>query len=418
MRKIINSKALYPIAFILLLCLGFVFAAKKEPIGEMRQFAQDIETLELNREVTFALKTNAEKAFYLNLKKGDLAELFYTDSLNRYPEFSLLAPSGRDLMKEMYILQDAFPFVAPEDGKYRLNVKFYTDQDSGKEAKITIRYTNEFKLPKSAKLARQRKVGGYDFKVFNVEQEEEYGSFLLIEKNGKIQHLLKGDSVVVGGFNFADDDTLFDYPEGKRSARLIRATPDKTGDGTPDIALQYYTGGAHCCVNLHFFELGKNEVRKIKMIDGRDSDVLAIGKKPNGSLILKTGDSTFAYWLTSFAGSPIPTVILSFQNGEFRADAELMRKPAPSAAVLKRKAAEAKKHINLNPYKGEEDDGFTEAFWGEMLNLLYTGNETAAWQYFDMVWDARKPGKEKFKRDFLRRLNESDYWQSMREGGK
>jgi hypothetical protein len=110
-------------------------------------------------------------------------------------------------------------------------------------------------------------------------------------------------------------------------------------------------------------------------------------------------------------------VILSFKDGEFRPDAVLMRKPAPAQAVLKRKAAAARKQINLNPYNGEEDDGFTDAFWGEMLDLLYAGNEKAAWQYFDMVWDARKPGKEKFKQDFLRRLNESEYWQSLRGGG-
>ena len=159
-------------------------------------------------------------------------------------------------------------------------------------------------------------------------------------------------------------------------------------------------------------------MRKIKTISGQDSDIIAIGKKPNGSLILQTGDSTFAYWLTSFAGSPIPSVILTFQNGEFRPDAKLMKKPAPSLAVLKQKAAQAKKGIGLTAYTGPENDGFLDAFWGEMLDLMYAGNETAAWQYFDLVWDARKPGKEKFKQDFLEKLNDSDYWKMMQEDRK
>ena len=59
---------------------------------------------------------------------------------------------------------------------------------------------------------------------------------------------------------------------------------------------------------MYFYELGKDDVKLADIVAGGDSDIIAIGKKPNGSLILKTGDSNFAYWLTSFAGSPIPTV--------------------------------------------------------------------------------------------------------------
>ena len=52
---------------------------------------------------------------------------------------------------------------------------------------------------------------------------------------------------------------------------------------------------------------------------------------------------------------------------------------------------------------------FQEAFWSEMLDLIYTGHEPLAWQYFDMAWPAKKPGKEKFKADFKEALAESYY---------
>ena len=198
----------------------------------------------------------------------------------------------------------------------------------------------------------------------------------------------------------------------------MKTTVDKTGDGTPDIAVSFFTGGAHCCFDMHFYELGKDNLKKLKVINGQDSDVTAIGKQPNGGLILQTGDSNFTYWLTSFAGSPIPTVILTFQNGEFRPDVKLMKKPAPSMAILKQKAAKARKDIGLEPYTGEENSNFLNAFWGEMVDLMYSGNETAAWQYFDLVWDKRKQGKEKFKDDFLQKLNESEYWQQMQASKK
>lgn len=80
-------------------------------------------------------------------------------------------------------------------------------------------------------------------------------------------------------------------------------------------------------------------------------------------------------------------------------------------ASLKAKAAKAKKTIDLKSYTGSEENQFYfgDAFRGEMPILIYGGNQTAARQYFDLVWDARKPGKEKFRKDFIKRLNESKY---------
>ena len=44
-----------------------------------------------------------------------------------------------------------------------------------------------------------------------------------------------------------------------------------------------------------------------------------------------------------------------------------------------------------------------------MLDLIYQGNESTAWQYFDLVWPAGKPGKAKFLADFKSNLAESWY---------
>lgn len=376
-----------------------------------------IEELKLNKETNFTLKNKEEKIFSLSLKKGDYTEIRWQDSLERFPNFSIISPGGKNVTEGIYE-ENPIPFVAKEDGNYKLVVKFEETEET-KDANVSVKYSNVFKLPKSAKLKTQKKINGYDVKIYNTSEDEKdgYGTYLLIYKGGKPVEILRGGGLIAGGFSFADNPADFDYPAGKKSANLMRTTLDKTGDGTPDIAVQFYTGGAHCCFDMHFYELGKDEVRKLKTIDGRDSEIIAIGKNQKGSLILRTGDSTFAYWLTSFAGSPIPTVILTFQNGEFRPDAKLMKKPAPSLAVLKQKAAKAKKEIDLKPYTGEDDSHFLDAFWGEMLDLMYSDNETSAWQYFDLVWDSRKPGKEKFKQDFLRRLNESEYWRMM-QGNK
>ena len=44
-----------------------------------------------------------------------------------------------------------------------------------------------------------------------------------------------------------------------------------------------------------------------------------------------------------------------------------------------------------------------------VTNLIYTGNEQIAWQYFEMVWPPKRQGKELFLRDFKAQLADSYY---------
>lgn len=374
--------------------------------------AQNVERLNVGEEKNFALAAEEGKSYALDLKKDEYTEIFVKEKGDKNLYVSLVSPTGRMLLKDAY-LDVSYPLIASETGIYKLTVKFLDNLGDGVKADASVSYINSFKLPASAKLKRQRKINGYDAKVYNVADDDNIASYLLIEKSGKLKGILKSGSLVGGGFQFPDDPKLWDYVEGKKSAALFRTTLDKTGDGTPDIAVQEFSGGAHCCTTMYFFELGVDEVRELPPVEGADSDVIAIGKNSQGSLLLKTGDSSFAYWLTSFAGSPIPTIILSFQDGEFRPDLKAMKKPAPTLAAIKRKAAKAKKDMDLTPYLGVEESNYLNAFWGEMLDMIYSGNENSAWQYFDLVWDKRKPGKEKFKEDFLNHLNTSDYWKMM-----
>ena len=108
----------------------------------------------------------------------------------------------------------------------------------------------------------------------------------------------------------------------------------------------------------------------------------------------------------------MPTVIYEFDKSDkFVASFDLMRKPALSLMKLKRDAAAAKAKINLNPYTSPEDNfnDWEEPFWGYMLDLIYSGYEDQAWQYFELVWPSKKKGKEKFLADFKEQLALSTY---------
>lgn len=400
------------INFIVLLI--FVFAGLIQQIN-----AQANVILKPRVSSVFTFSPGEQKEFTLRLKSDDFIDLTWLASDDLNLEFAFFAPSGKDLLEDV-IISDSIPLVVPESGDYVLSVKLgenhqYEDKPITGAQRITFQYTDTWKLPPKSVVKSVRKINGYDIKIVESKPAEFTNySFLLIEKIGKLKKILKADSTI--GFFFSDDMAhTYSAPE-KKSAGLMKTTLDKTGDGTPDVAVDYFSGGAHCCYSLYFFELG-TEINQVKTLSTADVRTIAIGKNPKGGLRLETADAAFRYWNIGFAYSPMPSVILDFQKGEFRPNFEAMKKTAPPLNKLQSMARDSRSKLNKLPYKGYEfagmvDDGFIfeESFWGVMLDLIYTGNEELAWQYLDLVWRNDKPGKELFRSDFKKQLAESPFW--------
>lgn len=94
---------------------------------------------------------------------------------------------------------------------------------------------------------------------------------------------------------------------------------DLDADGEPEIVLDTYSGGAHCCTRTRVFRWlparrayattthgWGNLGYRAKNLDGR------------GRVELVSGDDRFAYAFTSFAGSYFPMRIWHFEGGRFR----------------------------------------------------------------------------------------------------
>ena len=124
-------------------------------------------------------------------------------------------------------------------------------------------------------------------------------------------------------------------------------------------------------------------------------------------------------------------MILEFEKNHLVPSFERMKKPAPSLAIIRKKALFAASQLNNLPYVGSVDGfydagslfkedvkDFSSTFYSEMLDLIYSGNELLAWQFFDLTWPNNKAGKDIFLREFKKRLSESSYWQSIMERGK
>ncbi|MGD9560762.1 MAG: hypothetical protein AB7F88_00970 [Pyrinomonadaceae bacterium] len=388
--------------------------------------AQTAESLSPGKPVAISLSPGDARSFALSMKTGDYAEIKLLADENPEVSFGFIDAAGKALVTGNSVSANAAVFIAPKDGTYTFVVGIETSPEATGPRKLRLEYSNKFALPEGSKEKASRKINGFDVRIMFVPGEDrEYGDNVAVfEKNGVLKGILRKDgNAGFTGFSFSGDPANAENAAQRKQGALIRKTADKTGDGIPDAMIDYYSGGAHCCFSTYFVNLG-NTVDVAEVVNTDNATLAAIGVNPKGGLRFVTNENAFAYWNISYAGSPMPEVILEFTNGELRPNFALTKKPAPTMAKLRAKAKVASSKISNNPYT-ELGMDFEEAFWGEMLDLIYTGHEPLAWKYFDMVWPAKKPGKEKFKADFKEALAESYYGtrsintsNSMRNGMK
>jgi hypothetical protein len=373
-------------------------------------FGQTVTQLKPDTPVNFLLQPKQSREFAVALKSGDICDVHVKADERFYLEMDLRDPFGRQMLKGGDALQ-GYLFIADTAGTYKIIIQGNADPEhSSVAASASIVFSNKLNLPKNAKTAATRVINGYNARIVD-EAGDQGMSYFTVQKAGKTIAVMRAEKEMTGGFYFSDDPSQF---TPRPSVALMRSTLDKTGDGTPDIAVEYYTGGAHCCFQITFFELGKT-VRQLPTIDTNNDQLTAVGRKPGGGLRFELSEQAFAYWSIAFAGSPMPTVVYEFnKQDELVPRFDLMKKPAPSLASLSRKAARYRAKMDLKPFTSP-DDNFNEMepFWGDMLDLIYSGHEKLAWQFFDMVWPIKKPGKEKFLNDFKQQLSLSAYgtWQ-------
>lgn len=230
-----------------------------------------------------------------------------------------------------------------------------------------------------------------------------YAGCLEIFKQGKLVYSLENQDFKIGG-NFSSSNSL---PLGT----------DVTGLGQPDAIVTEFSGGMHCCFTLHVFELG-DQFREAGRIESGHSDTADFADLKHDRHYEFVGwDWAFAYWKTSFAESPAPRVVLTYQDGAFLPDLALMRTPAPSPAkfealVLKIRSDDGwsrkPDHVNC-----DDACDVPVALWKNMLDLLYGGHTDLAWQLLHDSWPARHTDKSKFISEFCVALTHSQYWPSL-----
>jgi hypothetical protein len=157
---------------------------------------------------------------------------------------------------------------------------------------------------------------------------------------------------------------------------------DVTGEGYPDVIIETYTGGAHCCFSTIVYDLGPTLT---KVLESPQSNCGGSFEDLDGDGVFEfvTCDDLFAYAYCSFAASPIVQVILQYEPGRGYVPASprfahLYAGPIATHTQM----AEAAQPEGL----GEWDATTKCAVLSLVLDYLYTGQAERAWTEFDRLY--------------------------------
>jgi hypothetical protein len=194
------------------------------------------------------------------------------------------------------------------------------------------------------------------------------------------------------------------------TAHKLGAGDDLNGDGTPELVVFAYSGGAHCCYTVSILELSEPPLL-IATIDAQNG----MGIKPatadplrRGQYDLDIPEQSFDYWNAPHAASPMPGIAYRLIDHHLSIDLPEMLRPPPAQATLDTEAARIRQAMAA-PRSPLEPD-----LWRVMLDLIYSGHEPAARAFFDAAWPPTRDGKEAFYASFRSVLDKSLHYRNFK----
>lgn len=182
------------------------------------------------------------------------------------------------------------------------------------------------------------------------------------------------------------------------------AVRDLTGDGVPELIFREWTGGAHCCFTLFVLSLG-SEVQLLDSLPLGHSDEVEIADLDgDGRPEVRAMEWAFAYWNSSFMGSPAPDVLLSLGEEGYAVNAALQRRPAWSGAEMAAKVAAIRADWTTSRRFPPP------ALWDGMLELIYRGQAHQVPALLDCTWPGDALGRSVFLTYFNEKMYASDYY--------
>jgi hypothetical protein len=196
---------------------------------------------------------------------------------------------------------------------------------------------------------------------------------------------------------------LLSVSNGKQIDPTEPTVTDITGDGTPELIVEEFPMNRSCCWSYSIFSLGRT-FKQMARLEGFRSPITFEDVNRDKVYEVVTYDWSYMDWYAS------PRVVLSYDEkaGEYRFAANLMKADAPSQTTLASRLREVQdaQRPALFPVPPEVHR--------YMLDLIYSGNSQAAFNFLDLAWPKEQEGKEAFVSEFSEKLKASPYWDEIR----
>ncbi|MCL4254033.1 MAG: hypothetical protein KJ043_09670 [Anaerolineae bacterium] len=180
---------------------------------------------------------------------------------------------------------------------------------------------------------------------------------------------------------------------------------DINGNGTPDIAFETYSGGAHCCTSIIAYDLGATPVEILRTREsnygGRFEDI-----DFDGLAEFITADDSFAYAFCPYAFSPAIPVILGYDSAVGRYVVMNTSYPERYADAIAESITDATTAADGD--FGEWDGTNKCAVLPVVLSYLYSGQYDMAWTEFYRLY--RGADADTFRAEIEAIINASMYY--------
>jgi hypothetical protein len=182
---------------------------------------------------------------------------------------------------------------------------------------------------------------------------------------------------------------------------------DITGAGYPDLVIQTFSGGAHCCFSWTVYELGPALKRVLQSPDSNCEGELK-DLDGDGTMEFITCDDLFAYKYCCFANSPLVKVVMKYEleRGYVPASPQFPKEYADDIVRDRQMAIGARAKE-----KCEWDNSTKCSVLPVALDYLYSGQQDKAWIELHRLY--RFQDEDTFRQEILDMVSASPLFVSQ-----